>query len=1056
MPAQESGVPLRLTLPPDLSRLPEVRAWAWEAGTCASLPESRIFDLQVTVSEATANAIEHAASAVELTAWLLPDRLIVEVTNDGVFQPGLYKDDDHRRRGLGLPLIVSLADQVHVARLGGERTRVSLTFFTAQTDSPAWRTGFLERPASQSYEATKRPATAHYIQKWAWLPVPVLVVLAVLFYAFGLHSVYESVAITSAFNALFVAGPLLVIAYLAARSYLVAGSAYLVPLGAGSLVIGLAFFLAGPLRTAPNVGATVTNVAVLAGSACFLFSAVQHLGANRSVRGRRATIIAAAYLAVLVFVGLLTALAFAGLTPAFVTEQGFTAVRQVVFGVGIAILFLAAGGFFRSFRRVRSPFLMWWYLGLALLASSFVISLVSGSFGSPISWVARGGQWVAGLYLLAGVLSLDRRYGGEPFALERALEESEDRYQRLVEVNPDAVLVIADDKVMFANPAAAVLLGAASPVDLTGKEWLSWVSGESQAVMTESAVATLGGSLMPPREVVLRRTNGDLIDVEATASRIELEGRLAMQVVLRDVTERKQAEEAVRKSEQRLRDLFDNALVGFFETSAEGRVLAANQVCANMFGFADPEEMMAETIDIAGQLYQRPEDRERVLRAADAAVGAPTPVEIPVKRRDGSPCWMLLDVRAARGRSGETSFQGAVRDITERKRTEEELRAQNEELRSGQYNRSLIEAALDPLVTIGIDGKITDVNEATVKITGREREDLIGTDFSDCFTDPEAARRGYLEVFARGQVTDYPLTLRDREGKLTDVLYNASVYKDETDNVLGVFAAARDITQLKELEVQRQIASTLQEALLNIPTELSGVKFGHLYRSATQQAQVGGDFYDVFEVKDNKVALLIGDVAGHGIEAARAATLVKDVVHAFIHQTLRTHEVLRRANRLLIEKDLPGYVTLFMGILDTETGELRYSSAGHPDMLVRRASGEIEHLGSGSSPLGIYADAVWKPHAVELEAHDLLVLFTDGVIEARRSGELFGEKRLESLLKRKPVPPSRLPHVILDQVLAFSEGSLQDDVAILTLLVGENGNGGKANAKPFKQEKLLD
>ena len=112
----------------------------------------------------------------------------------------------------------------------------------------------------------------------------------------------------------------------------------------------------------------------------------------------------------------------------------------------------------------------------------------------------------------------------------------------------------------------------------------------------------------------------------------------------------------------------------------------------------------------------------------------------------------------------------------------------------------------------------------------------------------------------------------------------------------------------------------LQESLLDIPTELSGVKFGHLYRSATEQAQVGGDFYDVFEAKEGKIALLIGDVAGHGIEAARTATLVKDVVHAFIHQTLRTHEVLRRTNGLLIEKNLPGFVTLFLGILDTGNG----------------------------------------------------------------------------------------------------------------------------------------
>ena len=119
----------RLLVPADLSELSKARRLMEEVGRAAGLPDDRIFDLQVAVSEAVANAIEHAASEVEMEAWLLPDRLIVEITNDGAFQPGLYKDDEHRRRGLGLPLMVSLADQVHVSRQPEGKTQVSLTFF---------------------------------------------------------------------------------------------------------------------------------------------------------------------------------------------------------------------------------------------------------------------------------------------------------------------------------------------------------------------------------------------------------------------------------------------------------------------------------------------------------------------------------------------------------------------------------------------------------------------------------------------------------------------------------------------------------------------------------------------------------------------------------------------------------------------------------------------------------------------------------------------------------------------------------------------------------------
>ena len=125
-----------------------------------------------------------------------------------------------------------------------------------------------------------------------------------------------------------------------------------------------------------------------------------------------------------------------------------------------------------------------------------------------------------------------------------------------------------------------------------------------------------------------------------------------------------------------------------------------------------------------------------------------------------------------------------------------------------QYARSLIEASLDPLVTISAEGKITDMNEATVNITGVTREFLTGTDFFDYFTEPHKAREVYKEVFAKGSVADSPLTLRHIDGKLTDVLFNGSIYKDDHGIVQGVVIVARDVTQ------QKRIATELTEAIV--------------------------------------------------------------------------------------------------------------------------------------------------------------------------------------------------------------------------------------------------
>lgn len=153
------------------------------------------------------------------------------------------------------------------------------------------------------------------------------------------------------------------------------------------------------------------------------------------------------------------------------------------------------------------------------------------------------------------------------------------------------------------------------------------------------------------------------------------------------------------------------------------------------------------------------------------------------------------------------------------------------------YARNLIEANLDPLVTISPEGKITDVNEATIQVTGCSREKILGTDFSSYFTDPDKAREGYLRVLSEGIVRDYSLTIQDLSGHQTEVLYNATLYRDECGKVQGVFAAARDMTRrtLIEKEIrklndelqnrveERTIALTDSNNRLNLATEAAHI-----------------------------------------------------------------------------------------------------------------------------------------------------------------------------------------------------------------------------------------
>ena len=148
----------------------------------------------------------------------------------------------------------------------------------------------------------------------------------------------------------------------------------------------------------------------------------------------------------------------------------------------------------------------------------------------------------------------------------------------------------------------------------------------------------------------------------------------------------------------------------------------------------------------------------------------------------------------------------------------EENKQSEANLKNATYARNLIEACLDPLVTINVEGKIMDVNNASIHATGISREDLIGTYFSSHFTEPIRARNVYLEVFKNGNVSDYPLTIKNVNGELTDLMYNASTFKDDEGIVLGVFAVARNFSEQKrisneliEAKVFAELAATIAE-----------------------------------------------------------------------------------------------------------------------------------------------------------------------------------------------------------------------------------------------------
>ena len=187
---------------------------------------------------------------------------------------------------------------------------------------------------------------------------------------------------------------------------------------------------------------------------------------------------------------------------------------------------------------------------------------------------------------------------------------------------------------------------------------------------------------------------------------------------------------------------------------------------------------------------------------------SPSDYELRIVNRQGDIFHVLANIALI---PSTTRSVISLLDITKLKKVEREKRE------ASLYARSLIEASLDPLVTINADGKIMDVNEATELATGLSRETLIGSDFSDYFTEPEKAHEAYLEVFAKGLIRDYPLAIRHISGRVTNVLYNASLYRNEAGEIQGISAAARDITE--RLDAERKILAN-NETLRTLTSEL--------------------------------------------------------------------------------------------------------------------------------------------------------------------------------------------------------------------------------------------
>jgi PAS domain S-box-containing protein len=232
------------------------------------------------------------------------------------------------------------------------------------------------------------------------------------------------------------------------------------------------------------------------------------------------------------------------------------------------------------------------------------------------------------------------------------------------------------------------------------------------------------------------------------------------------------------------------------------------------------------------------------------------------------------------------------------------------------------------------------------------------------------------------------------------------------------------------------IAETLQEALLAMPEAIPGFTIAHEYHSATIAARVGGDFYDVFELAHGIVGVLVGDISGKGLDAAVLTSVVKNAVRAqALERSKSPAEVLHILNEVMLRSSAAEtFASVFFGVFDGRDGRLLYCNAGHTAGMVRRRNGRVDQLPYTSPVVGAFPDMRFRCAETRLEDDEVLFLYTDGLIEARKHGQLFGESRvLELLASFDDSRPDDMVRRVASEVMAFADGRLSDDMALLAI-----------------------
>ena len=361
----------------------------------------------------------------------------------------------------------------------------------------------------------------------------------------------------------------------------------------------------------------------------------------------------------------------------------------------------------------------------------------------------------------------------------------------------------------------------------------------------------------------------------------------------------------------------------------------------------------------------------------------------------------------------------------------------------------ILESITDAFFALDREFRFTYLNAQAERVLSRTQKQLLGQNIWEAF--PEAVGGPFYEQYRRVMAEGIPLSVEDFYPPFGAWLEVRAFPSED-----GISVFFQNVNERKRLEQEkervaereRNIASQLQQALQPaLPNAVPGLAVTKYYKAALEEAGVGGDFYDVFFVRENCSALVVGDVSGKGLLAAAQVSTVRNMLRALLYSQQTVNEAMSELNRILAENNLlQGFTTLFIGMYDADTKLLKYVNGGQEPGLVRRALGSVEELGPTGPVLGTFAGKDFEARTIALAPGDAVALFSDGLTEVGRSRrEMIGIEGIAALLERAVIPEeadsaaSVAEHLALSLIAgvdaAAQGGVMRDDVVLLVAVV---------------------